>query len=380
MKIQFVLNYGNFYGANRSVLSVIEHFRDNGHNVNVLVPSIPSRKGMFEELQRRNIACETLPFYAAFLYYKLDLKHLSIPLLTVLDIFVFPFFVLKIKKFNPDIIYSNTSAENFGILVAKLLKIKHITHVREFMDKDYSLNFLFGKKNKKKFINMSDAVIYVSKSVMEAVQGTKVIRQNHKVIYNGIDSKKTVLNKKTIDKNQLTFGIVGSLDPAKGQLEAVKYFSKILKKYPTAKLFIYGDKPGVYKDKIFKHIESFDLMENVIFKGFEADLDKVYSSMDVLLMFSKSEGFGRVTIEAAFNGVPVIGFDNAGTSELIRNKETGCLFHDYKSFIDAVDFLLNGESENYQNIRKSSFENAWKLYSKDICCTNIADFVEKVHV
>ena len=70
-------------------------------------------------------------------------------------------------------------------------------------------------------------------------------------------------------------------------------------------------------------------------------------------MFSKSEGFGRVTIESAFHGVPVIGFDNAGTSELIIHEKTGCLFQDFDSFLECVNFIMN--SANYELIRETSF-------------------------
>ena len=93
-------------------------------------------------------------------------------------------------------------------------------------------------------------------------------------------------------------------------------------------------------------------------------------------MFSKSEGFGRVTVESAFHGVPVIGFDNAGISELIYHKKTGCIFKDFDSFLESVDFIMN----SYNLIREESYLNANKIFNINNYCDEVYNFVlnEKV--
>jgi glycosyltransferase involved in cell wall biosynthesis len=371
MKIQFILNYSDLYGANRSILSVIKHFHKKGHIINVM---IPSKGGMYEELMSHKISCDVIPYYAAFLYIKPVFKHLLIPFLAIIDLFLFPLMVFKVKRFNPDIIYSNTSAENFGMFIAKLLEKKHILHVREFMDRDYNSHFVLGKKNKSRFINCSDVSIYVSKAVLNSIHGFNVKDNKQKIIYNGIESDLYNLSQKVINVNAMVFGIVGILDPAKGQDTAIRYFLEILKEYPNAKLLVYGDKKGAYKKKLIKLVSSLNLNDNVMFLGFETDTKKVYNSIDILLMFSKSEGFGRVTVEAAFNGVPVIGFDNAGTSELIVDRETGCLFRDLDSFNESVCFMLKN-TNNYHAVREKAFHNAWGLYSQEVCCNNVEKVV-----
>ena len=90
-------------------------------------------------------------------------------------------------------------------------------------------------------------------------------------------------------------------------------------------------------------------------------------------MFSRSEGFGRVTIESALHGVPVIGFNNAGTSELIIDKRTGCLFKDLDSFLECVNFIMN--SVNYNLIREQAFLNANKRFNLRQYCDSVYSFV-----
>lgn len=373
MKIQFISNYSDLYGANRSLFSIIEYFHNKGYKVNVV---LPSKGGMSDRLEEKKIPFQIIPYYSAFLYIKPVMKHLLVPILGILNLLIFPILILKVKKFNPDIIYSNTSAENLGVFVAKILKKKHISHIREFMSLDHNSFFIFGKKAKRKFINLSDGCIYVSNAVLDNVQGYDRNDEKHVVIYNGIVAAERSLTYKKLDMGSVNFGIVGVLDPSKGQHIAIDYFSTIVNDYPNTKLLIYGDKEGSYKKQLIKQVVNLNLTDSVKFCGFVSNPKTIYESIDVMLMFSRSEGFGRVTIEAALKGVPVIGFDNAGTSELILDKETGCLFSDYNSFLTSLNFILT--EENYPLIREKSFENALKVYDVTTYCENIEKYVLKI--
>jgi len=374
MRIQFISTYSQLYGANRSLLSLIEFFHHEGYSVNVL---LPSNGTMATKLKEEGIPFQVIPYYAAFLYITPIFKHVLVPFLGFLNLFVFPIIVYKIKKFNPDLIYSNSSAENLGIFVSKILKKKHIAHIREFMFLDYNSSFIFGKKAKQKFINLSDGSIYVSKAVLMSIHGDKGKDSKYKVIYNGINITINDLPNKVLNKNEIIFGIVGILDPAKGQDIAIEYFKRLLYIYPEAKLHIYGDKAGNYKNKIIKLVSSLNLTKSVKFCGFVNNQDVIYKNIDILLMFSKSEGFGRVTIEAALNGIPVIGFDNAGTSELIKDKQTGCLFTDYTSFLEAVNYLVLDDN-HFEDIRINSFKNAKDVYSIKTYCENVKEFIHNI--
>tara|TARA_B110000908_G_C10191506_1_gene420704 strand:+ start:148 stop:1272 length:1125 start_codon:yes stop_codon:yes gene_type:complete len=369
-RIQFILNNRFLYGANRSVLTIIEYFILKGHEVKVLVPFWGS---MADELKRKGIPYEVIPFYSAFLYIRPILKHILVPFLLMLDVLIFPFILFRTWQFNPDIIYSNTSAENSGIFLSKILRKKHIWHIREFMRNDYKFYFLFGKKIKSRLIRMSDKSIYVSQSVIEEVH-EKHVDEKFKVIYNGIDLNIDVLPEIKMSNDSIVFGMVGILDPAKGYELAIQYFCNILEKHPNSNLFIFGDKEGSYKNKILTKLDKLGIMDKVIFKGFVKDQDEIYSSINILLVFSKSEGFGRVTIESALYGIPVIGYNNAGTSELINHKVTGCLFNSYDSFEDSIDFLLIGD--NYQKVRAAAFHQAKTKFNVLTYCKEIYNFLE----
>lgn len=374
MRIQFISNYSQLYGANRSLLSLIDYFHNNSnYQVNVL---LPSKGSMSIRLAEKGIPFDIIPYYSGFLYVRPKLKHIIVPMLAILDVFLFPFIIAKIYKFNPDLIYSNTSAENLGVFAAKILNKKHILHVREFMSLDHCSFFIFGSEAKRRFMNLSNGVIFVSKSVLKEIVGGKKLTAMHEVIYNGI-STPVKLIKDNQKPEKINYGIVGILDAGKGQHLAIEYFQKLLIEYPNSKLHIIGDNKGKYKNKLKNQVESLNLEDKVIFHGFVNNPDEIYSLFDVLFMFSKSEGFGRVTVEAMMRGIPVVGFDNAGTAELIVDKKTGCLFFDYNSFKNSIQFLLH-DTENFNFIRLNAFKKITETCNETVYCQNVENFINKV--
>ncbi|QRN54395.1 glycosyltransferase family 4 protein [Dyella caseinilytica] len=56
-----------------------------------------------------------------------------------------------------------------------------------------------------------------------------------------------------------------------------------------------------------------------------ADMPSIYQSADAVLVLSRYESFGYVALEAMASGVPVIGFNTAGTGEICLHGETALL-------------------------------------------------------
>lgn len=372
MKIQFICHNSQLYGANRILLSLLENLQQKGHSIFVL---LSSKGRMAEELEKRNIHYKVIPYYSPFLYIKKTIKFIAYPLLLLLNLVTFPIILLQINKFNPDIIYSNTSAENLGYFVAKFLKKKHITHVHEFMSKNHGAIFIGGNKNKRKFLDKSTATIFVTKSVAEDIMGNNFNPNKHIIIYNGLPQP-IIKPSRERTPIPLNYGIVGILSPGKRQDVAIKYFKKIIETYPSSKLHIFGDKKGSYKRYLFHLVNKLGLESHVIFHGFVQDTEKIYEEIDILLVFSKLEGFGLVTAEAMHRGIPVIGYDDAGTSELIEDNQSGYLFTDEESFQERIKLLhcIN----NYERIKENAYQRAISLFSEKIYCLSIESFLKEI--
>jgi glycosyltransferase involved in cell wall biosynthesis len=80
-----------------------------------------------------------------------------------------------------------------------------------------------------------------------------------------------------------------------------------------------------YVDRVHAAVDEAALGDRVTFEGALDDPFPAYRGADVVLMCSKDEAFGRVTVEAMKLGLPVIGVDSGGTKELIEDGVTGFL-------------------------------------------------------
>lgn len=373
MKILFMSNYSGLYGANRSMLTIVEYFKNKGHDVFLILPE----HGEIEnELKERAINYNVISCFTQLYYYKLQLKYLALPFLVLFSFFQLPKIKKQVRDFKPDLIYSNTSAENLGIKVAKSLGIKHISHIREFMDWDHGAKFIFGNKKKQMFINQSDGIIYVSKAVANHVNDGIPLQSWQQVIYNGVETKGYFYSDKLLTES-VNLGIVGILDSEKGQDVAIKMMPAIIKCYPQCKLHIWGDKDGHYKKKLYHIVDKMNLSDHVIFHGFEKNPNVIYKDMDVLMMCSRCEGFGRVTIEAMQRGIPVMGFNKGGTAELIKNGKNGFLFSSQKECVLGLRTLLASEIE-FNKFRKFAYEYASTNFSIDLYCSQVESFVKAI--
>ena len=104
---------------------------------------------------------------------------------------------------------------------------------------------------------------------------------------------------------------VGRLSHEKGVMRLLRIWGKVQEKLPEYTLDIYGD--GHLRQAMLAEVEKVggggECRLNVVFRGFEKDLEKIYTGCDLLLMTSDTEGFGMVLIEAMYYGVPCVSFD-----------------------------------------------------------------------
>jgi glycosyltransferase involved in cell wall biosynthesis len=209
---------------------------------------------------------------------------------------------------------------------------------------------------------------YLKKQVLE---NSKVKSEKVNVIPSGLDFDSITQNSKTQSRNLLKlpeddflFGIVGRIDPKKGQLYALKA-TQLLSDYKF-RLVIVGeetpDAPSQYLKEIKEFIALNQLEQKIIFLPFQKKPMEVFNAFDWTLMTSDSETFGMVTIESMAQGTPVIGSNAGGTSELLDFGNAGLLF-ETKNEIDLaekMEFALKNRnlfdhSILQQAIRKFNF-------------------------
>lgn len=329
MKVLFITHYSNLYGANKSLLNLIEGL-DGKVEALVLTPEDGQ---IIDELNKKKVKYIIQKYYS-WVYIRL-FGILKIPYKIIKNIEGLNNIKKQLKNFNPDIVYTNSSVVSMGYYISFYLKKPHIIHVREFGKMDYNIRFDFGKSGLRFFLNKASAIICISKAIDNIVVGK--IKNKKFIIYNGVVTSSNVkVQPKNLDKEGITFSIIGLLMESKNQLDAVRAF-KIFNNYnPNSRLFIAGaGEDYEYIEKLKKESSTLLNDNKIIFTGYLNDVDKLFAETDVLLMCSPHEGMGRVTVEAMACGIPTIGYNGGGTPELIEDGVNGLLYHG--SYVDLSE-------------------------------------------
>lgn len=352
MNILFVTHYSDMYGANKSLLHLITDLQER-YNIKPIV--LMPEEGLFsKELEKRNIQ-----FLIAKFYNWMVVPNKGIKIKGLIKHILNKKFIIQnkriIKNLNIDIIHSNSSVCNIGIYLSESLKISHIWHIREFGKDDYNLEYSYSKKFIEKKYNSSTYVITISQAIQEHYKN--IVRSNKlKMIYNGINID-TEYRRIFKNKSIIQFCIVGLVNESKNQIEVIQASKELINNGITNFCInIIGGGEEDYIKSLEKTIEKNNLWKFVKLWGYREDVDILLEKMDVGIIPSKKEAFGRVTIEYMAKYMPVIGANTGGTSELIKDDLNGFLYEleDYKDLADKMKyFILN--INNIEKIGKQAF-------------------------
>jgi glycosyltransferase involved in cell wall biosynthesis len=118
---------------------------------------------------------------------------------------------------------------------------------------------------------------------------------------------------------------VGRLAPEKELRQWLRVARAVWQQHPEARFEIVGD--GIEREQLQREAEMLGLGRVLSFTGFvrHEQLREIYARASVLLLTSKTEGFGRVLVEAASQGTAAVSTALAGPRDIIINGVTGFL-------------------------------------------------------
>lgn len=140
------------------------------------------------------------------------------------------------------------------------------------------------------------------------------------------------------------FLYVGNIIRAKGLIELLDSFKKVLSIYPDASLYMIGSrKDKVFADELLNKIR-LENLPSIHFKDPmpQKEIAKWMNAADVLVLPSHIEGFGLVALEAMATGLPVVGSRVGGLEYLLADGR-GLLFDrgDSEMLAEAMLTALN---------------------------------------
>lgn len=349
MKVCFISHSSNNGGAERVLLETIETLQGQGVECRVLLPCYGE---LCVELGRLNIPFSIVAYP---LWMRRGKAHFYERLKTALNITITaPIIAWKIFRWKCDLVYTNTVTVCIGAIAARFLGLPHIWHLHEFGTEDHNLSFVFGERLSLRGINeVSSRCICVShalaKKYEHAIDQSKIT-----VIYPSMHharrewentGRKDSFSPQRSERFRCV--IVGTLIEGKGQEDAVLAFVHLKNLGINAELIIVGEGESVYRCRLEELVRSNGLEGRVMFAGKLGSAIQAIRSSDAVLVCSRREAFGRVTIEGMLAGKPVVGSRAGATQELINDQVNGILYTcgDPEDLAKMISWLYSNPTE-----------------------------------
>jgi glycosyltransferase involved in cell wall biosynthesis len=354
LSICFLSHSSGNAGAEKALAKLLKGLQLKDTSVKVILPSYGP---LVDVLEKSSICYEIVP-YKRWLNESAGIVKKK--LRTIFNILmVFPV-IMKIFKWKPDIIYTNTSTICTGAFAAKITGTPHVWHFREFGFEDYGYEYDMGAKLSRWLTNKLSTICLVNSKAVANKYKEFIPENKLRVIYEAYEETESrILTEdiKPIKKGIMNCIMVGTLHPAKGIKDAINAISKLHEAGVKPKLFIAGIGNTDYEMELKSQVDSLDLNDYVEFCGYLNSPQLLIRQCDVLLMCSRNEAFGLVTLEAMQNGKPVIGSRIGGTMEIIQDGYNGLLYNpgDVTDLTDKIMLLY----KNPELARKMG-ENALK--------------------
>ncbi len=156
-------------------------------------------------------------------------------------------------------------------------------------------------------------------------------------VYNGVNGESLALpgldgaalrREAGIPPDARVIAVVG-LAPIKRPDILVKALPKITAAVPSAYFLFVGElsaSDAAYSAALRRAIEESGSKDRVIWWGFECQIGRVYAISDILVHCNRNEPLARCMIEALSIGLPVIGPDGGGSSEVVEHGRNGLLY------------------------------------------------------
>lgn len=155
----------------------------------------------------------------------------------------------------------------------------------------------------------------------------KLFRGRIHRVFNGadlgrFDRAKSIRDELPGEPQDVLLAMVGSINARKGHDRILSIWPQLVALCPNVRLLLIGEASDKKDEEYLAALPNRD-HPRVHFLGMRSDVPDLMRSIDVLLMPSRHEGMGQVTVEAMAARVPVVGAHAGGIPEVVVDGETG---------------------------------------------------------
>ncbi len=195
---------------------------------------------------------------------------------------------------------------------------------------------------------LATRTIATSEAVRTRLQRWPEAHRRCSVVPNGIDVE-AFTSSRDPGKLRETLGVpstvqligtVGRLVPFKGHRYLLEAMARLRERSPAIHLLIVGEGPE--RETLEQAVRDLGIAGAVKFLGHRTDVADLLALMEVFVLPSEAEDFGRVLLEAMVMGRPIVATASGGVPEIVLANKTGLLVPpaDPAGLAGAVSTLL----------------------------------------
>ncbi len=237
------------------------------------------------------------------------------------------------RRERVDLIHTNMEVVLDGAIASRLLRIPHVLHYRGNTNDDPKLVFdlltRFWAATAEKIICISNATAEVFR---KRGLGAKV-----EVVYNPVDVQvfasaersATVRRELGAGPGELLVGTVGRIHPRKDIATFLRAGALLTKQIPRVRLAIVGSAEAPeelsYEHEMKALARELEIAQRVCWAGSRRHVAGILKALDLIMLCSRNEGFGRVVAEAMAAGTPIVVTSEGALPELVDDGRAGLL-------------------------------------------------------
>ncbi len=225
---------------------------------------------------------------------------------------------------------------NLGV-VSLVLKAVCFSRIKVILDLHDYLPTKFGRFKLNLLAMVVDGVVAVSRYAASQL----VLKQKTISIYRPVALEMSFLkNRAKSLKGKVAVGVLARLDPDKN-LEFVISTARLCPKF---NFFVYGESSKGFAEYSQNLIENSREIHNLTWMG-RVPPNEIYSVIEVLLCANPTEALGRSILEAKILGIPVVGPNTGGFSEIQELSWSGNMFNPEspESAAEAIELAFNSD-------------------------------------
>jgi glycosyltransferase involved in cell wall biosynthesis len=331
-KILLFFEYATLNGGELSLLAMLEALGQTEFEFVAAAPATGMLTGRLEQLGIRVLPLTLRDIEGQ----RLPIEQINSHLLEL------------VTQVSPDLVHSNSLSMGRMIgRIASQLPVPCTAHLRDII----RLN-----KTAVSNLNRNAGLIAVSNATKQFHVEQGIMPDKLQVIYNGVNTELFrpipatgfLRHQLGLSDSAVLCANIGQICLRKGQTLLAQAAAYLAEEFPEANYLLIGrrhsQKPesAEYEDSIRRIFRQARIQDRFFPLGFREDIPAILNEVDLLVHTAHQEPLGRVLLEAASCGRPIVATDVGGTSEILTDRLSALLVppNDLEALTAAIRRML----------------------------------------